>query len=149
MTLAHASDIRILVVDDEADLRLLISRRLKKSGGYTVVGEAENVAEAVEIATRERPDVILLDLLLRSEHGRDAIGPLMRAAPGAMIAVLTALPAEHEEDSARNAGAFTFYEKAMVADLAGHIVADLELFRRALDGEDVIAPSAVGRRPAS
>lgn len=144
-----AVPVRVVVVDDEPDLRLLIGRRLQREPRFTVVGEAADIAGAIEAVADAQPDVVLLDLLLGAEHGRDAVGPLMAAAPEAMIAVLTALPAEQQEAVLRAAGAFTYYEKSLLAELPGLLDEDVRLFRRALAGEDVVAPSATTRRTAS
>ena len=65
-----------------------------------------------------------------------------------MVAALTGRPAEEEERSTLAAGAFVFYEKDLVGKLAGLLSRDLELFRRALAGEDLLAPSALARRNA-
>lgn len=139
-------EIRVLVVDDERDLRTLIRHRLGKTDGFAVVGEAEDSRQAIELATAHQPHVVLLDLLLGAENGINAVGPLLRAAPAAMITVLTALPAEEEEQPLKTAGAFAYYEKTMLVDLADYIREDLHTFQRALQGEDVVAPSAVTRR---
>lgn len=144
----NTDEVRILLVDDEEDLRYLIRRRLERTGWCTIVGEASSTAEAIEAAAAEQPDVILLDLLLGSERGTDAIGRLLQAAPGAMVAVLTVLLAEEEESTSRAAGAFTFYEKTMLSDLATHLRDDLDTFSRALQGESVVAPAATTRRPS-
>jgi DNA-binding response OmpR family regulator len=140
--------IRVVVVDDEPDLRLILARQLARAG-FTVVGEASDIASALAAAEESNPDVVLLDLMLGTEHGREAIGPLMRICPDTMVAVLTALPAEQEESPLRQAGAFTYYEKSMISELPTHLTEDLALFRRALTGEDVLAPSAMERRPAA
>jgi hypothetical protein len=71
----------------------------------------------------------------------------MRATPRSMIAALTALPAEAEEASTLRAGSFVFYEKGMLTSLPTYLQTDLALFRRALEGEDIVAPSALVRRP--
>lgn len=139
-------EISILVVDDEDDLRTLIRRRLERAGWYTVIGEATTTRDAINLAEAHQPDVILLDLLLGSEHGVDAIGDLLRAAPRTMIAALTVLSAEDQEPTVKAAGAFVFYEKTMLVDLPGHLRDDLFRFHRAIAGEDVVAPSAITRR---
>lgn len=146
MPLQRPDTIRVLVVDDERDLRSLIRHRLERSGWCHVIGEAADTADAIRLAEDEQPDVILLDELLGAERGRHAIGLLMRAAPQTMIATLTVLDAEDEEKSVRAAGAFAYYEKTMLAELAEYLREDLETFRRAIAGEDVIAPSATTRR---
>lgn len=138
--------VRILIVDDEQDLRRLIRHRLERTGWCTVIGEAADTADTIRLAEAEQPDVVLLDLLLGAERGIDAIGELLRVAPQAMVAALTVLSAEDQEEAVKVAGAFAFYEKTMLADLPDHLGEDLPLFRRAITGDDVLAPSAVDRR---
>jgi DNA-binding NarL/FixJ family response regulator len=140
-------DATVVVVDDEPALREIISIALNTSGPFEVVATAKDGEQALEMVAEHQPDVVLLDLLLGPERGADLIAPIMRSTPRSMIAALTALPAESEEASVLRAGAFVFYEKGMLTSLASYLATDLELFRRALDGEDVVAPSALVRRP--
>lgn len=137
--------LRVLVVDDEESLRLLFRRHLERDG-CEVVAEAESADGLVELALAHDPDVVLLDLRLGPDCGADAIGPLSRALPRTMVAILTSLDAEDEEGATRRAGAFAYYEKTMLSELTAFLHEDVETFRRALAGEDVVAPSAVSRR---
>jgi CheY-like chemotaxis protein len=63
-------NVSVLVVDDHTSFRRLASRMLG-AGGYRVVGEAADVASAVEAVRRLRPDVVLLDVLLPDGDGVD------------------------------------------------------------------------------
>jgi DNA-binding NarL/FixJ family response regulator len=139
--------ISVLVVDDEEALRTLTRRRLERTGWYRVVAEAATTAEAIALTEHHQPDAVLLDLLLGPDHGTDIIGELLRVAPLTLVAVLTVLSAEDQEEAVRMEGAFVFYEKGQLADLPVHLREDLRTFRRALEGEDVVAPSAIARRP--
>ncbi|MEO1087532.1 MAG: response regulator, partial [Acidobacteriota bacterium] len=69
---------RILLVEDNAMNRDLISRRLKRRG-YAVILAADG-AEGVETATRERPDLILMDIALPLIDGYEATR-LIKASP--------------------------------------------------------------------
>lgn len=137
----------VVVVDDDESLRTLIRHRLERTGEYTVVGEAVNTTDALALAEAQKPHVVLLDLLLGDEVGADIIGDLLRTAPQTMIAVLTALSAEEHEEIVRAAGAFVFYEKTTLTDLPADLREDLRTFRQALDGTEIVAPSAITRRP--
>jgi DNA-binding NarL/FixJ family response regulator len=143
----EAPEATVVVVDDEPALLEIISITLGTAGPFEVVGRAKDGAEALALAEEHQPDVVLLDLILGSERGVDLVAPLMRTTPSSMIAALTALPAEAEEASTLRAGAFVFYEKGMLTSLPDYLQTDLALFRRALSGEDVVAPSALVRRP--
>jgi DNA-binding NarL/FixJ family response regulator len=138
--------VRVLVVDDEPGIRRILELTLRRSGRYEVVAEAATGDEAIAAAEQHQPEVVLLDLMLGPEWGVDLIAPILARAPGAMIAILTALSAEREEDAALTAGAFVFYEKTMVVNLVDYLDRDHALFTRALAGDDVLAPSALQRR---
>ena len=59
---------RVMVVDDETNIRFVLKRMLEKAG-YGVI-EARNGNECLDILSRERPDLILLDVMLpRQEYG--------------------------------------------------------------------------------
>lgn len=65
---------RVLVVDDDSDLREIARLSLEIAGGYEVATAASG-AEAVELARRQRPDVILLDVRM---PGMDGVETLRR-----------------------------------------------------------------------
>ena len=67
---------KILVVDDEADVRRFLTAVLQKRGHETVT--AADGREAYEIAERERPDLIILDLQMPDQTGTDFYRRLMK-----------------------------------------------------------------------
>jgi two-component system, NarL family, nitrate/nitrite response regulator NarL len=97
--------IRVLIVDDHlvvrAGLRLLIESR----PGLVVVGEAANHADALSLAVREQPDIILLDLALGAESGRDLLPELRSAASQSRVLVLTGVSDAVEHRQAIRQGA--------------------------------------------
>jgi DNA-binding response OmpR family regulator len=81
---------RVLVVDDDRTVRLMVRRLLEKDGFEVVEGETGN--DAIELALREQPDLLLIDLMMPEMDGYAAIGALrnharLRALP---VLVLTA-----------------------------------------------------------
>jgi ActR/RegA family two-component response regulator len=139
---APTDEVRILVVDDDQALSALVRARLERAAGHVVTGEARDLDTCLEIAETEQPDVVLVDLVLGSDRGADAVGPLSRLAPNDMIGLLTGLCADVEEVDLQRSGAFALYSKTRLDGLADRLRDDLSLFRRALNGEDVVAPSA-------
>ena len=81
---------RILVVDDDADLRLLLRMALDVPGSSTVVGEAADGGEAVSVAASLLPDVVVLDEAMPVLRGSEAIPLLREAAPLARIVLYSA-----------------------------------------------------------
>ena len=64
---------KVLLVDDHPIVRQGIRRLIEKEPGLLVCGEAEDAADALEIIEQEHPDVIVLDLSLKSSSGFDLI----------------------------------------------------------------------------
>lgn len=141
-------DVRTVVLaDDEEDYRFVLRRGLERGGRFRVLAEAGTGPEAVEHVTEHQPSVLLLDLDLSDGSDDAMIGQLLRAAPQTMIAIMTGRSAEERESTSRAAGAFTYYEKAMIGrGLLDYLEIDCSLFERAIGGEDVVAPSAITRR---
>jgi CheY-like chemotaxis protein/anti-sigma regulatory factor (Ser/Thr protein kinase) len=87
--------VRVLLVDDVADVRRLVRIALRLRGGFEVVGEAGAGLQAIELATRLRPDIVLLDLGLPDLAGRDVLSRVREVAPDAKVVVFTG--AENDE----------------------------------------------------
>jgi len=81
--------VRVLLVDDVADVRRLVRIALRYHGGFEVVGEARAGLQAIELATEHRPDVVLLDLGLPDLAGRDVLTRLREVVPDAKVVVFT------------------------------------------------------------
>jgi DNA-binding NtrC family response regulator len=141
----HITAIHVTVVEDEAPLRELIATTLERSGRFLV--DAPDVDGWRETVTQTQPQVLLLDLFLEGQDALEELPQVLVASPHTMVAVLTAMAAEEQESRSLAAGAFVFYEKATIAQLPEMIAEDHASFERALAGEDVMAPSALVRRP--
>ena len=87
---AGGERLRVLIVDDEPDVRMLLRLQLDQAG-FDVVGEATDGQEAVDLAVREHPDAVVLDLLMPRVSGFEAIPQLRRVVPGAGIVAYTAV----------------------------------------------------------
>jgi DNA-binding response OmpR family regulator len=85
MTSSAAARRTVLVVDDEPMLRNLLSRLLKMEG-YDVI-EAEDGQAALDLAGREQPDLVLLDVMLPARDGLDVLGDLRRTSNVPVILV--------------------------------------------------------------
>lgn len=102
---------KILVVDDDQDVRLLMGVRLRKSG-YDVV-TAEDGEEAVRIVRQAKPDLILLDLGLPKMDGYEVCRTL-KSGPetcGIPIIILSAKSQQTDREQASAAGAESYMAK--------------------------------------
>lgn len=90
---------KVLVIDDEADIRRLARLALQKVGGMQVA-ESDGSAGAVECALREKPDVILLDVMMPGQDGPAVLAALREHERSAAVPVIfltgKAWPAEIE-----------------------------------------------------
>jgi CheY-like chemotaxis protein len=82
---------RVLLVDDVVEVRRLVRTSLRFRGGFEVVGEAADGAEAVQLAERLRPDVVVLDLGLPDIAGREVLTRVRKCAPESKIVVFSGL----------------------------------------------------------
>lgn len=132
---------RVLLVDDDTDIRHLIGLYLARGDLFEVVGEAADGVEAIELAERLQPDVVVLDVMMPRMSGQEAIPDLLAVSPGSMIVMLSALAADGQEVPALNAGAFAYIEKTSITlDLAEQVHDLLGRFRHALGGQTVWVP---------
>ena len=81
--------IRVLIVDDHAVVRSGLRLVLEREGDIEVVGEAGNADEGVRVARLEKPDVVLLDVVMPGRSGIEAAAEVIEASGGAKVLVLS------------------------------------------------------------
>ncbi len=81
--------IRVLIADDQRVVREGLSMLVELMDGIDVIATAADGAEAVELAARERPDVVLMDLKMPNVDGTEATRRLAQLSPGTAVLVLT------------------------------------------------------------
>ena len=106
---------RILVVDDAAFMRKMVSDALIK-GGHEVVGEAGNGVEAVARFQELRPDLMTLDITMPEKDGLTALAEIVAADPSARVVMCSALGQEAKVLEAIKLGAKDFVVKPFQPD---------------------------------
>ena len=129
---------RILLVDDHPLTREALASLLAQHG-FDVVGEAADGAEAIELAGRLHPDLVLLDLTMPDMDGLEALPGLRAAAPNCEVVVLTASGTEENLLAAIRGGAAGYLLKS---EPPGRIV---EFLRGAANGEAALSGSVARR----
>jgi len=103
--------IRIIVIDDESVVREGIVAILSYQSDLDVVGEAENGIDAVNLARKTKPDVILLDMMMPRQDGLTSIPKLKEVVPSARILVLTSFAESDRVYQSIKAGAIGYLLK--------------------------------------
>lgn len=85
MTKKRAS---VIIVDDNDIMRTML-RSILRSHSYDVVGEARNGVVAVDLATRLKPDIVCLDVVMPEKNGLEALGEIKAARPETSIVMIT------------------------------------------------------------
>ncbi|GAA0964166.1 response regulator transcription factor [Actinocorallia libanotica] len=129
--------IRVLVADDQAMVRTGFGMILAAEDGIEVVAEAEDGVQAVELAARHRPDVVLMDIRMPRLDGLEALRLLNRpgVADPPKVVVLTTFDDDEYVHRALHGGAHGFILKDAGPALL------VEAVRAAASGDALISPS--------
>ena len=108
-----AGKIRVLIADDHPVVCRGLAAIIRTEPGMTVVGEALNGTQAVEMFRRHRPHVTLMDLRMPEMDGVEAIRAIRSDSPDAAIIVLTTYQGDEDIHRALKAGAQSYLLKGM------------------------------------
>jgi DNA-binding NarL/FixJ family response regulator len=140
--------IRVLVVDDQALVRTGLRMIIDTDPDLTVVGEAVDGLDALEVAQRCSPDVVLMDVRMPRLDGIEACRRLASQAPEVRVLMLTTFDLDDHVYAALRAGASGFLLKDAPPDQL------LEAIRVVARGDSMLAPSVtrllideIARRP--
>jgi len=124
----------IVLVDDHKIMRDGIRAILQHGGEFTVVGEAESGADAVQLCKELRPEVVLMDISLPGLNGIEATTELLRHCPATKVVILSMYDDEHSVVGAIRSGARAFVlKKASDNDL-------LDALRTVAKGGSYLSP---------
>jgi NarL family two-component system response regulator LiaR len=128
--------IKVLIVDDHAVVRQGLRVLLESQPHIEVIGEADNGEQAVEIAWKLKPDVILMDLLMPGMTGIEAIQRLQALKVPGKVLVLTSSLEDQLVKQALRAGAKGYLLKAI---RSSELVQSIE---RVAEGGSALDPAA-------
>ncbi|WP_311836149.1 response regulator transcription factor [Cellulomonas fimi] len=129
----------VLLVDDQALLRMGFRLVLEAEDDIVVVGEAGDGEQGVQQALALRPDVVLMDVRMPGTNGIEATGRIVSALPGCRVVILTTFDLDEYAFAALRAGASGFLLKdARPAELTAAI-------RTVATGDAVVSPRVTRR----
>ena len=130
--------ISILLVDDQAIVRAAFKSLLERVSHIRVVGDVGDARSAIELASRLRPDNVLLDITMPGLSGIDAVAPLKRGSPKSRVLMAS----QHEGQK--------FVAQALMAGADGYLSKDSEPAELALaieaihSGDSYLSPKVAG-----
>src|SRR5690625_1419302 len=131
--------VRVVVVDDHEVVRKGIIAYLKTDPRIDVVGEAESGKESIQIIEKEKPDVVLMDMMMENGNGIEATKTIIEINPDCRVIILTSYYDDEQVFPALEAGAFSYLLKTS----SGTEIVDAIL--KASEGENVIEPKVAGK----
>jgi PAS domain S-box-containing protein len=102
----------VVLVDDAEDVRAVVGRYLRLSGRFEIVGEGRTGADAVALAERHQPHMLVLDASMPEMDGLEALPHIRSVAAGTKVVMLSGFSGRTLEAAARELGAAAFVEKA-------------------------------------
>ena len=135
----RSAPISILLVDDQALLRVGFRMVLEAEDDFTVVGEASDGAQAIALAARLNPDVVLMDVRMPGVDGIEATRQIMAAQPETRIIILTTFDLDEYAFGGLRAGASGFLLKNAEP---GELIAAI---RTVVSGEASVSPRVTRR----
>jgi two-component system response regulator DevR len=139
MTKPNPKPVRVLLVDDSELVRAGLRTLLSAEARLSLVGEAGNVAGAVEASLLHKPDVVLLDIRLPDGTGFDACRRILQRLPETRVLVLTSVVDDNLVDEAIRAGTHGYLLKEINA--RGLVQAILDV----AEGKSILDPAITAR----
>jgi two-component system nitrate/nitrite response regulator NarL len=130
--------IRIMIVDDHAVIRTGLRMLIEQDQTMSVVAMAGSPSEALALAESEKPDIIVLDLMLGEEDGLEFLPDLCEIAPNSRVLVLTGVQTPESHRQAIRRGAMGIVLKQQAAELL------LKAIKKVHEGEVWIDRSMMG-----
>jgi len=131
--------ISVLFADDHEMVRIGVSAYLSSQPDIEVVGEADDGASAVELALELRPDIILMDLVMKEMGGIEATKRIIEKWPEAKIIIVTSFLDDEKVYPALEAGATSYMLKTSKASEIANAV------RSTYHGQTVLEPEVTGK----
>jgi DNA-binding NarL/FixJ family response regulator len=133
--------VTIVVVDDEPQYREMVRFLIATLSNTIVVGEASDGEEALSVALRERPDIVITDLVMPRLNGIDLTKRIRQELPQTRVILMSSFTEDAYRMMASDSGADVFVSKQVIFDNLLPAISDV-LRRRLSGGSGPLPPSA-------
>jgi two-component system chemotaxis response regulator CheY len=106
---------RVMTVDDSAAILTIIAAYLEDSEFEVIAAERDGIM-AVERFAQERPDIVLLDLIMPGQSGVETLGRILAIDPDAFVVIVSSLGTEDGVHECLTSGARSFLQKPFTRD---------------------------------
>ncbi|MBZ5751801.1 response regulator transcription factor [Metabacillus rhizolycopersici] len=131
--------IKVVFVDDHEMVRIGVSSYLSAQPDIEVIGEADDGKKGVELCLDLRPDVILMDLVMKEMDGIEATKQIIESWPEAKIIIVTSFLDDEKVYPALEAGATSYLLKTSKASEIANAV------RSTYQGQSILEPEVTGK----
>ena len=131
--------IKVLFADDHEMVRIGVSAYLSAQPDIEVIAEADDGGLAVKLALELKPDIILMDLVMKEMDGIEATEKIIEAWPEAKIIIVTSFLDDEKVYPALEAGATSYLLKTSKADEIAKAI------RATYDGQSILEPEVTGK----
>ncbi|MGP4068599.1 response regulator [Halobacillus sp. B29] len=131
--------ITVLFADDHEMVRIGVSAYLTAQADIEVIAEASDGREAVELALQHRPDIILMDLVMKEMDGIEATRLIVEQWPEAKIIIVTSFLDDEKVYPALEAGAVSYMLKTSKAEEIAKAI------RATYKGQSILEPEVTGK----
>lgn len=131
--------IKVLFADDHEMVRIGVTSYLSSQSDIEVIAEADDGGEAVRLALDLKPDIILLDLVMKEMDGIEATRQIIKQWPEAKIIIVTSFLDDEKVYPALEAGATSYMLKTSKASEIA------EAIRSTYEGQSILEPEVTGK----
>jgi NarL family two-component system response regulator LiaR len=144
--MARTSPIRVMIVDDHSMVRTGLATFIETKPDLTLVGEARDGQQALQLCEQARPDVILMDLVMPKLDGIAATRVIRERWPETQVIALTSFQDQARVQEALQAGALSYLMKDVSVDELADAIRDAHAGRSTLSPEAAQALVQAARR---
>lgn len=107
----NAANVHVMVVDDQLPFRVAARAVIDRLAGFDIVGEAESGLEAIALAEKLKPDLVLMDINMEGIDGIETTRRIVSAHPGMRVVLLSTYLLADLPPDARSSGAIAYVNK--------------------------------------
>jgi DNA-binding NarL/FixJ family response regulator len=120
----------VFIVEDSPVVQGILAEELSRIDGVVICGTAQEPVDAVQAIRENKPDLVILDVILQNGNGFEVLRKIKREGSGARVMILTNYSYQHYRAISRDMGADLFFDKSIELEKAIQAVRDMACTER-------------------